>query len=552
MSLREYQQEAVDAILKFLRTTEGNPLIVAPTGSGKSHIIAELIRQRYKEIEQYRCIVLSHRKEILQQNTAKLLSCWPEAPLGVYSAGLRSRRIHKITIAGVQSIYSKAELFGIVHDVIVDECHLIPKKGQGMYLRFLKEIRKKNPNVKVIGATATPYRLDSGLLTAGKDRIFTDIAHDIEILPLVERGFLSRLVSKNSTTQADLSGVRVVAGDYVTKEAAQRMDAQELVRKAVAEIVTLGAERKSWLVFCTSVEHVAHVVEGFKRHGIAAAGVTGETPSFERDRILGEIKSGKLRCVCNCEVLTIGFDAPNLDLIALLRPTKSTSLYVQMIGRGMRVFPEKPNCLVLDYAGNLEEHGPINRIKVSKEKEEVEREPIRTCPECREACPIRAKECPECGFVFPEPEEAPRKINHATEASTAPVLGSFQPPQTFQVQSREFRKHWNRKHPNKPPTLRIVYRVGMFKDFSEWLCFEHQGFAQQKACRAWLAAGGRMPCPISIDEALERQRELKNVEAITVSFTKDFPEIIRKRFSTEKEEQERQEARAELEAYGIL
>ena len=271
-------------------------------------------------------------------------------------------------MAGVQSIARRIKDLGAFDLVIVDEAHTIPRSSDTLYGKLFAGLREMNPHVRVIGLTATPYRLDSGRLDQGEDALFGGIAYDIPIGMLVERGHLAPLISKRPGMVFDLKGLHTRMGDYIEKELSDRFATDEITRAAVAEIVTLGADRRAWIAFCISVEHAHAVAAEMRKHGITTETVTGATPKDARARILRDYKAGRIRALTSVGVLTTGFDAPATDLLAFLRPTKSTGLYIQMAGRGMRPSPGKENCLVLDFAGNVARHGPVDAISLPDAK----------------------------------------------------------------------------------------------------------------------------------------------------------------------------------------
>lgn len=343
---RPYQRASVDAIYDYFARASGNPLIVMPTGSGKSLVQALFQHEVLQKWPGQRILLLSHVKELLEQNAEKIRTLWPEAPLGIYSAGLRQRVHHMpMTVASIQSIHKRAALVGHIDLVIVDECHLIPADSQTMYRRFLSDLTAINPALKVIGMSATPYRLDSGYLHEGDDAIFTDIAFDLPITELIRDGYLCPLVTKAGVRKIDLEGVRTRGGEFVPADIEIAVHKDGVLEAAIDEIIAYGRERRSWLVFCNSVENAAEVADLFSQRGHPMAPLSGKTPRDERDRLIRQFRAGEIH-LSNVNVLTTGFDAPGLDLIAMLRPTKSTSLFVQMLGRGMRTAPGKANCIL--------------------------------------------------------------------------------------------------------------------------------------------------------------------------------------------------------------
>ena len=347
----------------------------------------------------------------------------------------------------------------------------------------------------VIGLTATPYRLGHGLLTEGKHRIFDDIVYDKNVGELVREGYLCKLVSKGMVARPDLSGVKVRGGEYVADELAGAVDQEHLVTEAVAELVRWCQQRRSWLVFCTSVKHAHHVCAEIRRHGVICEVVTGDTAPDKRDDILQRFKRFEVQAVCNVGVLTTGFNHPALDALAMLRPTKSTSLYVQMMGRGMRNAPGKTDCLILDFSENVKEHGPIDMIRIATNRSgqtEVKKAAAKECPACHSLVPAAVRSCADCGYQWPE-----RELKHGTAAHDGPVLGSevrYLPVSgvSYQVHRKE----------GSPPSVKVTYQSGL-TFISEWVCVAHRGYAQEKAWQFWRERMGT-PMPASAEEAVRQ------------------------------------------------
>ncbi|MTI13816.1 DEAD/DEAH box helicase [Sansalvadorimonas verongulae] len=502
-NLRWYQTDAIAAIYEYFGRAQGNPLVCVSTGGGKSVIIAAFIQQVMEAWPNQRILVLAHVKEILEQNFDKITALWPLAPAGVYSAGLNRRDTDSaILFAGIQSVHKKAFDLGAFDLVIVDECHLInADKDDTMYTGFFRDMKMMNPKVKVIGFSATPYRMKSGLLTEGDSALFDEVVYETDIQRLIDEGFLSSLVTKGGSEKIDLTGVRTRTGEFVTKDLENAVHKNDVTDKAVGEILQYGRDRKAWLIFCVSVAHAEEVKELLSYEGISCECVHGGTPAAERERILKDYKAGKIRALTSQGVLTTGFDAPLTDMIALLRPTKSPGLYVQIMGRGLRISPEtgKSNCLVLDYAGNVERHGPIDRISVDsirkKRKGEPGEAPMKECPECNSFVLAFTKDCPDCGYQWPE------KPQHEESASKAAVLASQIEAEWQNVEDVLYTVHQKK---DKPPSLRVTYRCG-FDSYSEWVCFEHSGFAQSKAQIWWFnRAGFQAPCPRTTADAIDK------------------------------------------------
>lgn len=500
MELRQYQRAAIDSLYTYFSGSDGNPLVVMPTGTGKSVCIAAFLREAIEGWSDTRVLVLTHVKELIQQNFAALLRMWPTAPAGIYSAGLNKRDMHaQILFGGIQSIYKRAYAVQRCDLVLIDEAHLLSESESGMYRTFLKALREINPMVKVIGFTATPYRMKTGLLHEGENRIFTDICYDIPILDMIQQGYLCPVVPKQTKTQLDVSGVGMRGGEFIAGQLEAAVDIDHVNQSAVHEIVTLGEDRGSWLIFCSGVQHAKHIRDAIRARGIDCEAILGETTSSARDRILTDFKAGRLRALTNANVLTTGFDAPGVDLIALLRPTKSVGLYVQMLGRGTRLAEGKDNCLVLDFAGNTARHGPLDKVDGRTKKQPGEGDaPVKTCPACETICHASVKECPTCGHIFPPPE-----IQIDAKASTKAVLSTQIVAEWLEVSRVTYNRH--EKH-GGTPTMRVDYWCGLVKH-SEWICFEHTGYPRQKACSWWNKRGPRAAVPSTVDDAIFEIKE---------------------------------------------
>lgn len=533
--LRDYQKEAVESIFTYFQKEKtGNPLVVAPTGSGKSLIIAEFARQVLTQWPSQRILVVAHRKELLEQNAQELWSQWPGAPIGIYSAGLNLRHLGRpLTIAGIGSVYRRASQLGHVDLLLIDEAHLVPSKGMGMYRTLIQELLAQNPHMRVIGLTATPFRLDQGFLHEARDdqqALFDAICYEIDVKVLIECGHLAPLIGKISAKAADLSDVRIRGGDYVERDMSIAFSKDDLIKHSVQEIIRYGQDRKSWLIFATGVEHADKVRDELRAQGVTAETVVGDTASGFRDSVVKKFRAGELQAVVNCGVFTTGFNAKNVDLIALLRATQSTGLYVQIMGRGMRTSPNKTNCLVLDFGGNIERHGPVDEIRIvskgSGGKSVLKTMPMKPCPQCRAAIPLSATECVECGHLMPRAEA----INHAPEATEASPMSDGRPQEieVFQVTYNEHVKD------DKPPSLKITYHAKDNRRVSEWLCFEHGGFATQKAYQIWQKAVRpefkTRPIPSSTSNALLRIGELMEPVSVWVKMEEKFERIVSKSY----------------------
>ena len=484
-TLRPYQREAVDALYQYWAEGKGeHPLIVAPTGAGKTAIIAQIIKDAMS-FPDTRVLLLTHVKELLEQGADGLLRMYPEADFGFYSAGIGQKRLDKpITFAGIQSIWQRAyDMVPPPDLILIDEAHMLPKNSETRYKRFIDDLMRCNPSVKVVGLTATPYRLDSGKLHEGKGAIFDGIAYDIDIAMLMEQGYLSPVIAMATENNIDLTNVRKRGGEFVESDLAAAASDPELVRLTVEEIVERGADRKSWLIFASGVGHAEMIAEEIKTHGVTAEVVTGADGSKDRAEKIEAFRRGETRALVNCNVLTTGFDVPTVDLVAIVRATESTGLYVQIVGRGTRLSEGKENCLVLDYGQNVERHGLIDKVKPKKKGGDGDGEaPAKVCPDCETYVPTAVSVCPYCGHQFP-----PRELNHGAKAYSGAMVSTQVQAEWADVLSVRYER-WKGKE-GKPDTLRVTYEVGL-NYVSEWLCPDHGGYAASKYLSRLPALGG--------------------------------------------------------------
>ena len=527
-SLRPYQVEARRALNAFWHAGGGHPLIEMATATGKSLLIAELLAGVAARYPALRAVVLVHVRELLEQNLEHLLDAWPDAPYGINSAGLGRRDWQApILLANIQSVWRSPQRLGRRDLIIIDEAHLVPRSGDGMYRILIDSLRELEPALRVCGFTATPYRLDSGRLDEGAGKIFDRVVYDYRIADGIRDGYLAPLSSKAAAASIDVSTVAVRGGEFVARALEEAADHVAVVRAAVDEIIARGQERKAWLIFCAGVRHAQHVCDALRDRGIPAATVTADTPAEERDAVIAAFRAGRVRALTNVNVLTTGFNVPAVDLIAMLRPTLSTGLYVQMVGRGTRKADGKYDCLVLDFAGNVMRHGPVDRVDgpASGGRAGVKASTVgaKSCPNCHELNGLRAAECACCGREFPQENPAPK---HASVADYAPIIGST--TDWLRVTEVSFRLHIKFSDPGAPPSLRVDYLCGL-SPYSEYVSLERAGYAREMAERWWYAMGGRAPAPFTVVEALERTDELSAVLAIIVTPDGKYWRVVERR-----------------------
>jgi DNA repair protein RadD len=502
--LRAYQRAAVDAVYRHLRERDDNPCVVLPTGAGKSLVIAQLCRDAV-ELWSGRVLVLAHVRELLEQTHAKLMALVPELDVGLHSAGLNRRDSRNaVVVAGIQSVYDKAERLGRFDLAIVDEAHLLPPDGDGMYRRLFAELRAANPELRVIGLTATPFRMSSGPICAPPpEGILNTVCYEVGIRELIAGGYLSPLRSKSGTLKPDLDQLAVRGGEFVSGDVEAAMDTDRLVTSACAEIARHTRDRRSCLVFAAGVKHGQHVARTLEAIvGVEVGFIDGQTPTLFRDVLIQRFRSGELKYLCNVNVLTTGFDAPCIDCVALLRPTMSPGLFYQQVGRGFRTAPGKIDCLVLDFGGNVLRHGPVDQLRVKDPRSthaDPGPPPVKECPACQELVPLSTRVCPACAHEFP-PEQ---RVRHDGAADGSGILAGEVTVVEHVVQSVQYAVHQKRGAPDDAPrSMRVDYAVGFNRYQSEWVCFEHVGYARQKAC-AWWRARSTWLVPDSAQEAVD-------------------------------------------------
>lgn len=525
MILRDYQQRAVDSIYSYFESgAVGNPIVATPTASGKSVIQAEFIRGALAQFPETRVVCLTHVKELIEQNYEKMRALWRAAPAGIYSASIGRRDARaQVLFAGIQTVYNRAAELGWIDLIIIDECHLLPHKGEGQYRSFIAAVRKFNPHVKVIGLTATAYRQGQGMLTDGDNPLFTDIVIDLtqgeELVKLIDDGYLAPLHPKRTDLEIDISEVRTTGGEFNSGDLERAVNTDENTHAAIQEALQFSQDRTSCLWFCAGVSHAVAVRDALRNSGEQCEMVAGNTPTTDREIILSEFKSRRLKHVTNANVLTTGFDHPTLDMIVLLRPTRSASLHVQMLGRGMRIAEGKTDCLVLDFAGNTRRLGPINAIRIPKKPGAggASESPTKDCPICKEILATAVRVCPHCGHEFPPP--APEI--HAQAGTDKLIARAEDFVLDYVVDNVRYAVH---EPPGKRPSLKVTYECGM-QGFHEWVTLGYGGFAGSKAANWWMKRTPKF-APSTVDEAMTRTDELRKPLRIRVNTAGKYPEIV--------------------------
>lgn len=553
---RPYQTEAVTSIWRYFEAGHvGNPIVAMPTGTGKSVVIARFLKSVYDVFPAQRTLLLTHVKELIQQNFDKLQQTWNFAPAGIYSAGLNMKDHTKsITFAGIASVAKKWALFGKIDLVLIDECHLLSPNDATMYQSFLAGLLSINPSLKVIGFTATPWRLGHGHLTDPTVKadgtevpsIFTDVCYDITGVEafnrLIADGYLLPLVPKRTKTELKVDGVHLRGGEFIESELQTAVDKFELTESAMREAIEYGANRKKWLVFASGTDHADHVCDMLNMLGISAGSVHSKREG--RDQTIADFRAGRLRAVVNNNVLTTGFDDPDIDMIICLRPTASAVLWVQMLGRGTRpsfapgfdlnelggrlsaiAASGKHNCLVMDFAANTKRLGPINDPVVPRRKGKGNGQaPIKCCDKCNNWVHISARVCNtvlEDGSVCDNVFTFESKLKQSASSDEL-IKGDLPIVETFKVDHISIHEH---SKAGAPLMMRVTY-YAKHRAFSEYVCVEHTNYARKKAFDWWRLRSGGMDPPATVAEALELVGQLQHATHLRVWINKQYPEIL--------------------------
>ena len=456
ITLRDYQQECQKALWKYWAKEEGfSPLIVAPTGAGKSVLIADTIKQVIAAAPHARILLLSHIKELLMQDMDELMQLAPELSMdiGVLCAGLGRKETDKqITFGSVQTTVN-ADIDRISL-LIIDEAHRVPRKESTAYGKVIKKLRGHNTNLRIAGYTATPYRMDSGKLTEGNDALFDGIAYEVKLLKLIDDGYLVPPITKGI---ADMEGLTTVAGEYTATS--QEFYLQDHIEE-YAELIAKETDGEHiTLCFLPSVAYAEKFSDLLCALGVESTWVASTLKDDDRNQRIADFKNGVYSHMCNVDILTTGSNIPQITAIVLLRATKSPGLYVQMVGRGLRLHEvsDKANCLVYDFGGNAVRHGPLNRpFSFNRDRSRSGIPVGRVCKGCGEVLPARLIKCPDCGEVIDT--SSPRGDSKlARDSYYGDLVGYAEQPNWIPCYNM-FAEEWTSKAGNK--MICVSYRVG--------------------------------------------------------------------------------------------
>ena len=488
-----------------------------PTGSGKTIVLCGITNLYLSENPHKNIVVLSHNSKILSQDHQSLSEYFPEIEIGLYSAGLKTREVRKITVAGIQSVWRCPDKFSKTGLIIIDEAHLVNHEEEGMYRSFISKIE-----CNVCGLTATPYRLNHGYIYKGQETVFDSLSYDLSspsaYVRLIEDGYLSPMRTLNTKLKVDTSGVKLKGLEIDEKGQKEKFDRPAITDIACNEILGASVEfnLKKMLIFAIDIEHAENV-----RLKMIELGVSCETVHSKKngnEEIIEKFENGEIKCVVNVQKLTTGLDIIDIDLIGVLRATNSPSLHVQMLGRGGRpVYLEgcdlstrknrrlaiekgkKPFCLIMDFAGNTDRIGPINNVSIDEDYSEKIKSGgkgvaiTKVCPQCNMLSFTACKKCDSCGHEFKFKEKISTEIS-----SVDPIyMGKESENYGWIIVKNVYYKI--KSTPGKPSSLMVVYNTEK-GSFREYVCIDHGGVPRGIANR-WIrdriSHGDRKPRNLS-------------------------------------------------------
>ena len=392
MELRPIQNEALAATMDSFKSGGTYHMIQEPVAFGKTVLASALIKKAVIE-HGVTCLFLAHLKELILQTEDKFKQIAPEIPVSVLCGGLGRSEVGQVTIGTRQTVAGHLGRFSKVSLIIIDEVHLYSEQYQLIVDYFLK----KNPKLRVLGVTGTPYKLGKGFVY-GDSTIWGDLAHQTTMTQMIKMGFLSKFRYKiEDTVKQDLKSIGKVGGEYNEGELGEMMAKEIHMRSVEKALNDYAGERKCVLVFAVTIDHA----EALAR----VLGCEAIHSKLKKDvwrKRVDDFKSGAVRMLVNVSQLSIGFDCPSVDCVVFARPTQSPALFVQMAGRGLRIEEKKIDCLILDLVGNYSRHGLPSNPKIRKKGEREAKEPgdpaCKICEECFEVLPAATKICPSCGF----------------------------------------------------------------------------------------------------------------------------------------------------------
>ena len=541
MKLRDYQIKALESLWTALQV-ENNVLLESPCAAGKTVMFSKIVQRLLAENPSFRVLILVDREILISQTREKIMRVAPELALsiGIVCASVTdTKTLHKpVTIASRQSLVKHLGRFEAVHLTIIDEVHLaaMPYEGEteppDQFGEILTCLREYNPKMRLLGVTATPYRLTDGHIYGKKNAkgalpYFQDVHHRITVAELQKEGYLAPLVGKTivpNGLEDRLKAISLVAGEYNLGIMSRVMSEGIHIKSAVEAWKEHAADRKKTIAFCVTIEHAEKLAAAFNAAGISALAIHSQLDDLEGYARMTALKNGGAKVFCSVAKLTTGMDVEDIDCILMARPTKSTALYKQILGRGQRIFTGKGDCLVLDLVGNINEFGSdLDRLKVRYKKgTDKDGKPInKDCPQCEALLHIAVRMCPDCGYEYPRTD-----FEEANKPDLVDAHFGSQPPVELAVNYMYPGVHKAKETGKKLLRLRIEAENSV--SGSLWMCFPedgYTGFAVEKGKALWKKLTFNDNYPRSADAAFDRAGEICKPDAVIVDLNGKWPEI---------------------------
>lgn len=538
MELRPYQQECLKTILDKMRQ-ERCVLIQAATGAGKTILFSALVRHYINNFNM-RIAIVAHREQLIRQAYDKLLKVWPE---GMLSIGIACSSVSKmniedlkkhVVIGSPQTLTRHLDETPPFHLLIIDECHRVPSMTiNSQYKKLIETLYRYYPKMRTLGVTATPYRLNYGYIYGnncrkGGKNLFKDLTYQVSIETLINEGYLVpyRIMEKKCP---DLSNVKKNGGEFSTIELEDIFSNSIQLESAVKATKEYAFDRKHIVIFCITIKHAEEMCKIFKQNGYSSAVVHSEQKQEEKMQNLQLFDTGKIQVICNVGILTEGWDCPSVDCMVMCRPTMSPALYVQMVGRGLRLSPGKKDCLLLDLSGNYSRHGDPNSpsviipgFKVSKkpkdkEEEDEEEDNAIICPKCQYILDKDDIRCPRCGSYIGnvnnerlELIEIKHKDLFLLKKVEIEKYRSAAGNDLLRIRAECYRENSN--IPN------IVYHYVDIEGNAS-------SYGKDRARRFWVKMAGKTP-PDNLKDAIERKDELVFPKTVKLKRDKNFTKIV--------------------------
>ncbi len=550
MQPRPHQIEALNALWDALQYDKC-VLLEAACSAGKTLVFSKIIQRLLKENQNFRVLVLTDREILVNQTVEKLKFAAPELTMhiGVVCASVSKNGTHRkrVTVASRQSLINRLDDFKPVQMTIIDEVHLLPllkEEPEGQFQKILDRLWTYNKNMRLLGVTATPYRLGDGYIYGERNApnltpYFPTVHHKITVSELERAGYLAPLTGKTVAPEnmdRDLSGIGLTAGEYNLLHLSNLMSKEVHIQSAVESWIEHAKDRKKTIAFCVTIKHAELLAQAFGAVGVPATAIHSQQNSLEAFAHMEKLKNGDGKVFCSVAKLTTGMDVEDIDCILMARPTKSPALYKQILGRGQRIYPEKKDCLVLDLVGNNKEFGTdLDNIRVTYRKEDVVNSElgIKVCPGCDAELHPAIRICPECDHVFE------REIEEAKKQELQDVQYGKAPPELYVVEKIFIESHVSQKSGNELIKVRVECVDG--DDYLKtvtatiWICLPdyYEGFAVKKGRDLWekLTLQNHIPTdqrtyPQTVQEAMDNAYKIYQPQKVLLDVAGKWPNVI--------------------------